>query len=471
MEEKNNDKYVTLDTLKTYDNKLKVWTKDKYEIPIYTQAEVDLIKDDIKVGQKFIISDDEEDGGKKSITVYGFHINSNESNPSNAVTYLEKAIGFTPAFMNYSTDSFNYGSWEKAFFMPRPCMLKSNGEVAYYLNPNDYSKKEDGSASDITNTSFDGNAMMEWGQNGKRIWIKKVADVGDPNSVSVYIADGQVDEDYHAWSFIDKDGNLKEHFYTPIYQGSLISNKLRSLSTQNPMKKTTAEEEISYATANGSGWNTEVWCDLELIQDLLVLMSKTLDTQTAFGMGNCNGYVTNSTLDSGFEYHHGELKPGSMDTKGLFWGKNSSVNTNGQRTGVKVFGMENLWANQYRRFAGMINDNGAIKIKKCYGTSDGSTTTTYNLTGSGYINTGVTLSTRGYLDKMDFSVGSNIPSAASGSDTTYYCDFTYANDLQVNYACLGGFCDNGTGNGAFFFYLHLLASHANWDVGAALSYK
>lgn len=409
---------------------------------------------------------------KKPITVYGFHINSNESNPSNAVTYIEEAIGLTPAFMNYSTDTFNYGSWENAFFMPRPCMLKSNGEVAYYLNPNDYSKKEDGSASDITNTAFDGNAMMEWGQNGKQIWVKKVADVGNSNSVSVYIADGQADEDYHAWSFIDKNGTLKEHFYTPIYQGSLVSNKLRSLSTQNLMESTTTEQEISYATANGSGWYTEVWCDLELIQDLLVLMSKSLDTQTAFGMGNCNGYNSSaSSMNSGFEYHYGMLKPGSMNTKGLFWGKNTSVNTNGGRTGVKVFGMENLWANQYRRFAGMINDYGTIKIKKCYGISDGSTTASYNLTGSGYINTGVALSTSGYLNKMDFSSGSNIPSEVSGSETTYYCDRTYANNSQVNYACLGGGCFYGSGAGAFFFGLSDAASNAYWYRGAALSYK
>lgn len=451
-----------------------VSTKDKKNYTVIKRIDNDTVVAYNYVNKELAKTDTLLVFEKKPITVYGFHINSNESNPSNAVTYLEEAVGLTPAFMNYSTNTFNYGSWENAFFMPRPCMLKSNGEVAYYLNPNDYSKKEDGSASDITNASFDGNAMMEWGQNGKQIWIKKVADAGNKNSVSVYIADSQADEDYHAWSFIDKNGNLKEHFYTPIYQGSLISNKLRSLSTQNLMESTTAEQEINYATANGSGWNTEVWCDLELIQDLLVLMSKSLDTQTAFGMGNCNGYNSSaSSMNSGFEYHYGMLKPGSMNTKGLFWGKNTSVNTNGQRTGVKVFGMENLWANQYRRFAGMINDNGIIKIKKCYGISDGSTTANYNLTGSGYINTGVTPtgSSGGYINKMDYSVGSNIPSTASGSETTYFCDVMYFSNSDIRYAFLGGVCHNGVGAGAFFFGLSNAASSAGWVRGAALSYK
>jgi hypothetical protein len=58
----------------------------------------------------------------------------------------------TPAAMG--STSFNYGSWKNAFFMPRPCMLKFDGTVDYYLNPNDYSKKEDGTASDITNFEY-----------------------------------------------------------------------------------------------------------------------------------------------------------------------------------------------------------------------------------------------------------------------------------------------------------------------------
>lgn len=91
-------------------------------------------------------------------TIYGWHVNPDISDSSNAVTYLEDAIGMTPASMGSTT--FDYGSWENAFFMPKPCMLKSNGKVDYYLDPNDYTKKLDGTASDISNPNYDGNAMM-----------------------------------------------------------------------------------------------------------------------------------------------------------------------------------------------------------------------------------------------------------------------------------------------------------------------
>ena len=96
--------------------------------------------------------------GKIKGKIYGWHVNPDISDSSNAVTYLKDAIGMTPASMGSTT--FDYGSWENAFFMPKPCMLKANGKVDYYLDPNDYTKKLNGTASDISNPNYDGNAMM-----------------------------------------------------------------------------------------------------------------------------------------------------------------------------------------------------------------------------------------------------------------------------------------------------------------------
>ena len=125
--------------------------------------------------------------GKLKGTIYGWHVNPDISNSSNAVTYLEDAIGMTPASMGSTT--FDYGSWENAFFMPKPCMLKSNGKVDYYLDPNDYTKKLNGTASDISNPNYDGNAMMQW----PKIWFKYVKGAKEGQGyfyVANYKADG-----------------------------------------------------------------------------------------------------------------------------------------------------------------------------------------------------------------------------------------------------------------------------------------
>ena len=119
--------------------------------------------------------------------VYGFHIDSSESDPAASVTYIKDAVGMAPAYMDFTNNKFVYGSWEDAFFMPRPCMLKYDGNVAYYLDPDDYTKKTDGTLSDVADDTYAGNAMMEWGKDNQKIWYKIVPD-SDPTSANVYIS-------------------------------------------------------------------------------------------------------------------------------------------------------------------------------------------------------------------------------------------------------------------------------------------
>lgn len=399
-------------------------------------------------------------GGKNGNTIYGVHINGNDSNPSTAVTYLRDAVGMTPMAMDYTNGVFNYGSWGDAFFMPRPCMLKLDGTVDYYLNPNDYAQKMDGTPSDVANTSYDGNAMMEWGDGIHLIWMKVVPDLTDEYSGTIYISDHKADEGYTCYPFINANGDIVPHFYTPIYNGSLISGKLRSLSGQTVMKSRSAQNEISYAKANGSAWNTEVLCDIMLINALLILCGKNLNTEVPFGKGN---------QSSGSEATM--LTTGSMNDKGLFWGKN--VSSSSDNSGVKVFGMENWWGNQWRRFAGLINDNGTVKAKLCYGKADGSTVDDYNTTGNGYVSVGVTPSgtSGGYINKSKFTPLGIYPSVASGSATTYYCDGLWFNNSQVDYAYRGGRCNDGAPCGAFCLALARVASVADWYLGAAPSCK
>ena len=259
---------------------------------------------------------------RKKIKIYGFHINPTESDPFKAVTYLEDAVGKTPVSMNYSTGIFSWGDWnEDEFFIPRPCMVKYDGTVDYYLNPNDYSKKVDGTASDIGNSSYQGNAMMEWGRDGSKIWYKVVLDSGDANGTSIYISNAQVDSDYKCWNFYDASNTVRDHFYTAIYNGSYIDGRLRSLSGQVIGTEQTGDTEISYARSNNSAGLLSG--DRTHIDYLIVLLGKSLDTQTVYGYGYANG--SNS----------GIINTGTMNDKGLFWGENTG------NYGVKVFGMEN----------------------------------------------------------------------------------------------------------------------------------
>ena len=391
--------------------------------------------------------------------IYGVHINGADSNPKTRVRYLADAVGMTPAHMNFTSGTFDYGSWANAFFMPKPCMLKTNGQVDYYLNENDLTKKIDGSASDVANIDYDGNAMMEWGNGTDIIWWKIEPDKGNPNSASLYVANYQADKDFKNLNFIDVNGNEKSHFYTPIYNGSLDSNnKLRSISSQTVIKSKSTSQEMTYARANGTGYEIEQYVDRLLINILLIIMGKSTDTQDVFGRGMSENAGDENLL----------LKTGTMNNKGLFWGENAGT------AGVKVFGMENYYGNQWRRTVGLIFANGIVKVKLSPSTKDGSEATNYNTDGTGYIeipNSTPSGTNGGYIKDMLYTALGMFPTSITGSSSTYYCDSGWFDNATIAFALFGGALNRGARCGASSVSLDSDAGSTGWNIGASLSYK
>jgi hypothetical protein len=337
----------------------------------------------------------------------------------------------------------------------KPCMLNYDGTVAYYLNPNDYTLKEDGTASDIANDSFAGNAMVGI---PKTYW--KIVDNGD-DTANIYFSNKKLDDDFACWSHIDNNGNEIDYCYMPIYNGYSDGTRLRSLSGKTPMHTQTTTTEVNLAKANNQDdnviWYTETYSDRILINLLLLLVGKSANTQATFGNGHYTGASNASHL----------MSTGTMNTKGLFYG------TNGTGIGVKVFGVENWWGNQWRRIAGWISDNGVQKIKLTYGQCDGSTVDGYNIDGAGYVSmaNGIAETSGGCIDKMAFTEHGLIPIRTKGSDTTYYvARFWFKND-QVSYVGVGSSCGDNVKCNCFSMTFTGLSSRALWSFNASISCK
>lgn len=383
--------------------------------------------------------------------LYGFDLTIADSNPATRVTYPSDVenSGFAKAVMNFG-GAFSYGSWPSTpgeKFMPRPCMLRFNGTVDYYLNPNDYTKKADGTTSDVANMNYGGNAMMEW----PKIYVKR----WESNGVYHFrCSDMKVDSDYECWSNYDKNNKEIPHFYTPIFFGSKDgSNRLRSISGQSNFVSNTAQTEVTYAKNNGADiWYTEVLSDRELVNDLLTMMFKSTDLQATAGYGVCSASAA--------------IAPGSMNTKGLFWGAGDKT------SGVKVFGMENWWGNIFRRIAGWCISGGTQKVKLTRGTKDGTTVGDYNFDGNGYKTiSGVNLTRSGYISKMKTESFGRFPMEANGSTTTFEADQVWADSGNGYYAFVGGYWNYGLDCGPFFAILYSEPSVAYTYLGAALSCK
>ena len=383
--------------------------------------------------------------------LYGFDLTIADSNPATRVTYPSDVenSGFAKAVMNFG-GAFSYGGWPSTpgeKFMPRPCMLRFNGTVDYYLNPNDYTKKADGTSSDVANMNYGGNAMMEW----PKIYVKR----WESNGVYHFrCSDMKVDSDYECWSNYDKNNKEIPHFYTPIFFGSKDgSNRLRSISGQSNFVSNTAQTEVTYAKNNGADiWYTEVLSDRNLINDLLTMMFKSTDLQATAGYGVCSASAA--------------IAPGSMNTKGLFWGAGDKT------SGVKVFGMENWWGNIFRRIAGWCISGGTQKVKLTRGTKDGTTVGDYNFDGNGYkVISGVNLTRSGYISKMKTEPFGRFPMETNGSTTTFESDYIWADSGNGYYAYVGGRWYIDLNCGPFCALLCIVPSGANASIGAALSCK
>ena len=408
----------------------------------------------------------------KFYRVYGFHVNASVSSPSNAVSYQVSYNGervenydYESAYMDFNNDVWKWGSWTgDEFFTPKPVLIKQDYSDKIYLNPNDYTKDVDGNdVSAILTGSTDGyNAMMEWGKNGKKIWYKLVPD-STPTSYTCFIANKQLDSDFKAWSFYDANNVLGEHFYTSIYNGSTVGSALRSLSGKTPNNTEAGATQITRAKANNKkgetyAWYIDVYADRVLINLLLILIIKSLNSDVV-GYGNYTGGTAASSL----------LTTGQGNTKGMFYGKQS----NGV---VKVFGMENWFANCWRRMAGLILNSGALKYKLTYGTADGSSAAGYREDDNAPTNylSGNSISTSlssSYISTETAKTdGSLLPSGFSGANGTYYSDACWSS-TGVRYARSGGSCADGSACGAFAWVLNGALSLSHWNYGAALSLK
>jgi hypothetical protein len=399
----------------------------------------------------------------KDYVLFGVFIDETDSNPATACHYVGDNAEYGRAYMDFINDRWEWGGWQGSFFMPRPCMLKTDGTIDYYLDPDDYTKKADGmTASDVADSSYGGNAMMEW----MPVFIKVEAASGD-SGYTVWFSDKKVDADFECYSGLKEDGTYG-NWYTAIYEGSVTSNTLRSISTGAlPNCQTTATNELTYARANGSGYTPMRWADEMLITYLGVLITGTLDFQTSI----CGAFTTVSSR---------QIKCGTCNTKGLFYGRSDGGIVDGAYVGNKMFGMENKFGHLWNRVVGAALVENVFYAKMTKHTLDGSTASDFitSDTGAqytaGYIATGVTFpyANGAYIHnvgKTKFSLG--IPRVVTGaSAASFYCDAGYSSS-ETRGVLLGGGLADGLIAGRFACRAGLAPSLSHWSFSASLSYR
>lgn len=377
--------------------------------------------------------------------IYEFCINPNESNPAQRVTYPAGCTNaaYTPAYMDFTNNVFEYGDWENAFFQPRPVMVKYDGTVDYELYKPDFRYKKDGSTlSDVSNTNYGGNVMIGFPQ----VWFKYEM---DGTLQHVYVANCQVDEDYNCFTHYNKNGVLLDEIYIMAFQPGNISSKLRSISGISILTNNSGTTEITYAQNNGASWNLMDYGEFNMIAMLLTLMGKSTNVEAVYGKGRDSNNANGTT--------------GECITNGMFYGTSATGK-------LKIFGIENYYANYWKRCNGCVYTSSGMKYKLCDYTTDGSGVVGYNTDGSGYL-THQTFSgsSGGYISQTLLTSKGIFPTVASGSATTYFCDGLWW--ASGGFAIVGGAYNHGSLAGAFALHVDDAVSYAYSSIGGSLSCK
>lgn len=386
--------------------------------------------------------------------LYGWVIDENDPIEATCIQYPDNTDNrfYNHCYMDFANDKFEFGDWKIDELLPKPCMLRYDGTVDYYIDENDFTKKEDGTASDISNINYEGNAMMRFPRVFRKKWRER-------NKIYCLFSNIKLDEEFECWPCKNSDGSYTDCFFGPMFEGTKDSaGRMRSIVTNGKAwASSTAQQEMDAARLNGAGWDITNWGAEDYWRDLFVLLFKRLNSQEACGFGataSTSGLTTNTGC--------------SVSKPGLFWGSSAA-----SANGMKMFGMENFTSHRWRRFLGCLLINGIFHIKMTKSTADGSTAADYNLTGDGYINTGIKApsANQSYIKKLNAGKYGGLPIEVGASSTTYYSDGMWTDLSGTRMPLSGGVVSDGVVGGVFAFLCNNAPSHAVWHCGGSLIFK
>ena len=383
--------------------------------------------------------------------IYGFIEHMDILAPGQRIEYTGANKDYSPITVNKETGQASYNSWANFPWLlaNKPYMVHSDGTADYRLNENNYAQKEDGSASDVANAAYDGGAFA-WAM---KIY-KQEYTVGSDRVVNFSISkrDG-----FEPIGFIDPSNRELEGVWIPMFYGTIISDKMKCISGNQPCYNTATAAEKTAIDAFGSKAKFFGGAIVETLIDLMILFAKTTDLQAAYGNGNCSGY------DASLAPTYG-VKQNAVVGGGQFYGTSDGKSLN------KIFHSIVLGSyNQWMRDPYVVCVNGKVKVSKNYN---------YDLTGAAYEDAGITHGkindnaasgpVYAHIFRTIGGFGALPAAPYKGSTALGGCDGMWVNTGITAVALRFGYCYNGLFAGPRALALSSTAGNASWSVGAAI---
>lgn len=373
--------------------------------------------------------------------VFSAIIDFSMSNPDSMVTYADDAEGMTGG----SSDWWN----QPIYNTLRNCLLADGGEVLGYLKKDNLTQYENGANAPITTVGND--VMLEIPQKvGYSIeWV-------DSQKLKVSITDNPNDEAFNYDAFSLDSYNDCDKIYIGVYKGYCTGSKAYSSSGKSVTVSQTIDTFRTWCRNRGKGYQQRTYASVKLMQCLLIIFYKGLNSQA-----NCGyGYVASG--------HSAGVSTGGTNGYGFMSEVIKSTNPTymtDQNHQVKCFGIEDFWGNYWEFIDGLCSDS-ARNVLTCTCAKD------FDTDGTGYDNNGnggVTANIGNYMNRpQGGSKAGFTAQSVAGSDSTYFCDYAglYASCL----ALFGGYWNSASHAGAFRLYVHYAFSLSAASVACRLMY-
>ena len=315
--------------------------------------------------------------------IYGLEIDETNENPEKAVTYIEKSIGM----------GVGYNAWKNTSLIKniKPCVLDYSGAFKFYLNPNDFTMKENGEPAVLEEQDNCMIEIMRFGYN-----IDKVG-----SKIKITVTEEKNNPTFCYQPFNKDDGTPCEKLYISIYpvypkRYKQITYPQRGvIPSERDISDTTVRDIFEKCISKQYGFFPLHISTLTAIQLLYLLMYKNLDSITNTG---------ETSLDI---YNNSRIKTGWADKKGM---------------NVKNFNIENV---NLSKFLGLeefmttccvngLSTNGDIIFydKKKYGIGSEERLYTIDMYPYGYVKSMNASNEHGLIVEK---------TTQQGSLTTHYC--------------------------------------------------
>jgi len=352
----------------------------------------------------------------------------------------------------------------------KPCVMKADKTVNYYLDPADLTKKIDGTAADLTGA--DGN-VMSYQSSSYWKYTEKVGTVERMKfSVSRQTGAGWVE--------------IEPQFYS-AYEGRVVSGKLSSVSGVLPTTSTSMINFRAAARANGSGFEQQWHKPYTELIHLFQLQFATNNFQKPVNYdltvdGYCQGGLgsgitnANSSEWSAFNGYNPFVATGICNSLARHWGESSVVIANFGGAGVnrtftsnKYLFVENIFGHIWKWVDGVAINHLADR-REAY-VFDNPAQFADGTSVNARLAELLPVETGGYVKELNFP--EILPKLIGGSYQTYYCDYFFSPALNAGWRALisGGYAIGGVSAGAFSAYANYSAAEAVTALGARLHVK